>query len=90
MFRIIDKRCTGKTSRLLLLAKETGAIIVCSEPRYVQMLAETLGIEGIEAIPYRQYLSNYYDYSNRKILIDELEGFLQQLSGNCIGYSISI
>ena len=32
MYRIIDKRGSGKTSRLMLLAKETGATIVCSNP----------------------------------------------------------
>ena len=30
MYRIIDKRGTGKTSRLMLLAKEENAIIACS------------------------------------------------------------
>ena len=29
MYRIIDNRSTGKTSRLMLLAKETGAATVC-------------------------------------------------------------
>ena len=32
MYRIIDGRGSGKTSRLMLLAKETGAAIACSNP----------------------------------------------------------
>ena len=32
MYRIIDNRGTGKTSRLLLLAKENNGIIVCKRP----------------------------------------------------------
>ena len=32
MYRIIDSRGSGKTSRLLLLAKETGATVVCINP----------------------------------------------------------
>ena len=32
MYRIIENRGTGKTSRLMLLAKENNAIFVCSNP----------------------------------------------------------
>ena len=32
MYRIIEGRGTGKTSRLMLLAKENDAIFVCSNP----------------------------------------------------------
>ena len=90
MIKIIDKRATGKTSRLILLAKETNAIIVCCNPKYIELLANKYGIKDLEIISYHQYLSNNYDYSNRKILIDEIEGLLLSLPGSCIGYSISI
>lgn len=90
MIKIIDNRGTGKTSRLILLAKETGATIVCSNPKYIELLAEKYGITGLDIITYNQYLSSQYDYSNRKILIDEVEGLLTKLQGDCIGYSISV
>ena len=92
MNRIIDKRGTGKTTRLLALAKQASAVIVCSRPEYIQRLAKIydMDISNIDIISYHQYNSKYYDYSNRKILIDEIDGFLQTLSGECIGYSISI
>jgi hypothetical protein len=32
MYSIIDSRGSGKTSRLMLLAKETGSKIACSNP----------------------------------------------------------
>lgn len=32
MYRIIDGRASGKTSRLLLLAKENNGIVVCANP----------------------------------------------------------
>ena len=32
MYKIIDKRGTGKTLRLMLLAKENNGIVVCSSP----------------------------------------------------------
>lgn len=92
MNRIIDKRGTGKTTRLLALAKQTGAVIVCNKPEYIQGLAKIydMDISDIDIISYHQYNSRYYNYNNRKILIDEIDGFLQTLSGECIGYSISI
>ena len=90
MIKIIDGRGTGKTSRLILLAKKTGATIVSSDPRYIELLAKEYGITGLNIITYNQYLSSQYDYSNKKILIDEVEGLLQRLPGDCIGYSISI
>ena len=32
MYRIIDDRGTGKTGRLMLLAKENNAVIACINP----------------------------------------------------------
>ena len=36
MYRIIDGRGTGKTSRLLLLAKENNGIVVCAYPEWMR------------------------------------------------------
>jgi hypothetical protein len=36
MYRIIDGRGTGKTSRLLLLAKEHDGIVVCAYPEWMR------------------------------------------------------
>lgn len=57
MYRIIDKRGTGKTSRLILLAKEKNAIIACSNPDAMRIKSEGYGIIGIDFI-------SYYDYIN--------------------------
>jgi len=40
MIRIIDGRGTGKTSKLMLLAKENNAVFVCSNPRAMKYKAE--------------------------------------------------
>jgi hypothetical protein len=32
MYRFIDQRSTGKTSRLMLIAKENNALFVCAHP----------------------------------------------------------
>ena len=39
MIRIIDERGSGKTSRLMLLAKENNATFVCSNPSAMKVKA---------------------------------------------------
>lgn len=95
MYRIIDKRSTGKTSRLMLLAKETNGTIVCSNPRAMREKALAYGIVGVDFISYNDFLlfgrgsniGNYY--------IDEMEMFLEAIKhsigikGTLCGYSLS-
>ena len=61
MYRIIDSRGSGKTSRLMLLAKETGAIIACSNPSAMRQKAYAYGITGIEFISYKDLFTDNYD-----------------------------
>lgn len=87
MYSIIDKRGTGKTCRLILLAKETGATIVSACPACVELKAESLGISGIKAISYDDFMD---DFSSKKYLIDELECFLNYMYPNqIVGYTMS-
>lgn len=94
MYRIIDDRASGKTGRLMLLAKESEGTIICSNPRAMNQKARAYGITGINFISYGDFLTkpgssigNYY--------IDELEGFIQYaqrhvgIVGNFEGYTIS-
>ena len=76
MYRIIDGRGTGKTSRLMLLAKENNGVIVCANPQKMREKAEVYGIIGLEFISYKEFMeqpsdpfTNYY--------IDELEGYVK-------------
>lgn len=88
MYRIIDTRGSGKTSRLMLLAKEQDAVLACSNPYAMQQKALAYGISGIEFISYEDLINKKYYGSN--IMIDELENFVKyQLSGKLVGYTIS-
>lgn len=88
MYRIIDNRGSGKTSRLMLLAKENNAVIACSNPYAMQQKALAYEIPGIKFISYEDLLIKKYYGSN--IMIDELENFVKyQLSGKLVGYTIS-
>lgn len=88
MYRIIEGRGTGKTSRLMLIAKETNAIFVCSNPPAMREKAKYYGIDGIQFVSYHDFVTNIYEGN---YVVDELEGFLQAIMGknNLLGYSIS-
>lgn len=88
MYRIIEGRGTGKTSRLMLLAKENNAIFVCANPNAMRYKAEQYGLSGIEFVSYHDFVTNVYDGN---YVVDELEGFLNAIMGQnkLIGYTIS-
>ena len=88
MIRIIDDRSTGKTSQLMLWAKEYDATFVCSNPKAMEYKAQKYGIDGIEFISYEKFSTVLNHEKN--YVIDELENFIKSAFGNSlIGYSIS-
>lgn len=94
MVQIIDGRGTGKTSRLLLLAKENNYIIACHNPEVLRDKSYNYGITGLEIISYKELLKGCYGKSNPdKILIDELEMFtkyvVSQWHRELVGYTLS-
>ena len=87
MYRIIDSRGSGKTSRLMLLAKETGAAIACMNPNAMRQKAYSYGITGINFISYSDLFQGEYEGN---VMIDELEVFIQHyIDCKLIGYSLS-
>jgi hypothetical protein len=87
MYRIIASRCSGKTSRLMLLAKETNSAIACYNPPAMRQKAYAYGITGIEFIPYSDLFNGYYDGN---VLIDELEHFVTEfIDAKITGYSLT-
>ena len=91
MYRIIDSRATGKTSRLMLLAKELGAKIACMNPHLMIENAYRYGITGIDFISYSDLLTQEKGKRD-SILIDELECFTRYALGTnaLMGYTLSI
>ena len=90
MYRIIDKRGTGKTSRLILLAKEKDCLIVCKNPQRLIEKAYAYGITGIKCISYEDFLNVNYDI-NLPVYIDDLDSFLPHIieEANIVGYTLS-
>lgn len=94
MYRIIEGRGTGKTSRLMLLAKETNGTIVCSNPTAMEQKARAYGIVGINFISYGDFLRSKGEELNN-YFIDEVEMFISYVSaahagrGTFSGYTLS-
>lgn len=88
MYRIIDSRGSGKTSRLMLLAKENDAAIACSNPAAMRQKAYAYGITGIDFISYNDLLDGW----DGDVFIDEIEVFIKVFLGydtNLKGYTLS-
>lgn len=89
MYRIIDSRGSGKTSKLMLLAKENNGVLVCANPYAMEAKARAYGLTGFSIISYHDYINDIYDYSKTKCFIDELEEFVKYLGNDLSGYTIS-
>ena len=93
MYKIIDKRGTGKTTRLLLTAKETGATFVACglSIDYVKDLAKKYDIKGVKIITLSEFLYHlvYKVKQNQehetKFVFDEIETLARAL--NIVGYT---
>ena len=89
MYKIIDRRGTGKTSRLMLLAKETGATIICANPSAFYTKADYYGIPGLKFISYQDFWDGNFD-PNDKFLVDEIEFLFRCYNKNIIGFNMSM
>lgn len=91
MYQIIDGRCTGKTSRLLLLAKETGKPVICANPHAMQQKAYAYGIGGIDFYSYYDAVEGDLTPFKDGYFIDELAVFVEYVMQNnkMSGFSLS-
>ena len=88
MIKIIGNSSTGKTGRLLLLAKENDAIIVCKDVEHMRQRAHKYGLNGIEFISYDDYITySKVRIYKKPIYIDNLSEFLRALDTNIESYT---
>ena len=90
MYRIIDGRGTGKTCKLMLLAKETNSIVACSNPEAMRDKAYNYNIVGVDFISYNDFFDGNYD-TERDVMIDEIEIFIRRACApnKIVGYTLS-
>lgn len=90
IFKIIDKRNSGKTSRLMLIAKDRGAIFVCRNVNAMRQKANAYGITGITFVSYNDFIDDNMPDGNTPVVIDEVDDLLNHLCRNPIlGYNLS-
>ena len=89
MIRIIDKRGSGKTSKLMHIAKENNATFVCANPLAMKVKAEAYGLSDINFISYHDFVTSY---NKDNYVIDEVDLFMQSVMGDStlIGYSLTL
>lgn len=71
MYHIIDKTGTGKTNKLIHIAKIENAPVICADPDKMRKRAYDYGITGVDYISYEEYLNNPSSYE--RVLIDNLD-----------------
>ena len=91
MYRIIDNKASGKTHKLMEIAKENKAVFVCSNPRAMDAKAHAYGIVGIEFIDYFTFLDDK-GKEPANYVVDEIEMLLHYMFGmnrNLTGYTLT-
>ena len=76
---IIGENGSGKTRRLLEVARDGGAIVVCKHPLHMQNKANSYGIYGLKFISYEEV--NMDMIENDKVAVDELNEFFKYRFG---------
>lgn len=85
MYRIIGERGTGRTTKLMELARNTGAIFVGS--KWAVDLAPLRGFDDIKAMTFEELAEHRFDDPSQKFVIDNMEHFIENfVGGNLIGY----
>lgn len=90
MYKEIGVKCNGKTHRLLEYAYKNRAIVVCGLPRAMEEKAREYGIGNVECISYPTFLDVRHKLKGQTIVIDEIEGLLERLSTDIIGYTLGV
>lgn len=89
MDKIIGGKGTGKTRRLLEMAKDNNGIVICENVEEMTKRAYRLGIIGIDFINYRDYIYRL-DKLTKPIYIANINNFLKAFDNKVAGYSLTL
>lgn len=91
MYRIINNRGTGKTKKLMLLAKDNEALFVCANPHAMEQKALAYGITGLNFLSYDNAPCYYEEGKTLNVVIDDIEAFVKWFISNdkLIGYTLT-
>ena len=90
MYRIIGERSSGKTRKLMEIAKHDNAYFVCENPKAMENKAYNYGITGITFVSYETFYTKMLigDDNFVPVVIDDLDNYFTYV-GKVIGYTIS-
>ena len=87
---IIGERSCGKTRKIMELAKEKKAIVICKNSSAMERKAAAYGIFGLKFISYDDML-NYVREDMTPVddfVVDEVREFMEfMLASNCLGFT---
>lgn len=84
---IVGSKDSGKTRKLLELAKQENALFICRNPLAMARKAEAYGITGLQFISFEEVEYNGVIIED-KFVVDEVSDFLAYfLTSNCIGFT---
>ena len=89
MYQIIDTRGSGKTNKLMQLAKDNNGVLVCANPEAMRVKSYAYGLIGFDIISYTDYIEHRYN-NHKPIFIDEIDYFVRSLGLNLDGYTLTI
>lgn len=81
---IVGGNGSGKTRKMLEAAAESGAIVVCKSPYFLENKAKSYEIYGLQFISYeeaRVEILKEEMFSDRKVAIDEIGDFIKYCCG---------
>lgn len=92
---VVGGRSIGKTRKIMELAKEKNAIILCKNPAAMERKAAAYGIFGLQFIGYDSVVRGIAENEPEGLLppdqpfvVDEVKDFLDYaLVSNCIGFT---
>lgn len=92
---VVGGRSSGKTRKIMELAKEKNAIIICKNPAAMERKAAAYGIFGLKFMSYSDILMNLRAdyaggaiYPDENFVIDEVKDFMEYLlASNCVGFT---
>lgn len=88
MIKIIGKRGSGKTTRLLKIANESNAMILTANSRALREKAKNLGYSrDLEIIGFGDLERDNYSF-NKNVLVDDIEAILQYLLERYYGLKV--
>ena len=87
---VVGGRSSGKTRKIMELAKEKNAIIICKNPIAMERKAAAYGIFGLKFIGYDETLNCVREDMTPvdDFVVDEAKEFMEfMLASNCVGFT---